>query len=63
MRPACQLFGTVNDTDWYAFCCQPVVCDGTALATFKSVNIYICGVPSVFAQETNDDSNTPRARW
>jgi hypothetical protein len=40
MRPACQLFGTVNDTDWYAFCCQPVVYDGTALATFKSVNIY-----------------------
>jgi hypothetical protein len=33
------LFGTANETDAYAFCAQPVVCDGTAVPTFRSVNI------------------------
>jgi hypothetical protein len=39
MRPARQLFGTANETDAYAFCAQPVVWDGTAVPTFRSVNI------------------------
>jgi hypothetical protein len=39
MRPACQLFGMSNVTDWYAPCSQPVECDGTAVPTFRSVNI------------------------